>query len=91
MQKTLGGDRLGSGKKQKVFLNHFERSTHDLGFIFRTTMSAGTLVPFMSILALPGDTFDIDLECDVKTHPTTGPLFGSFKVQLDILDRKSVV
>ena len=84
MQKTLGGDRLGSGKKQKVFLNHFERSTHDLGFIFRTTMSAGTLVPFMSILALPGDTFDIDLECDVKTHPTTGPLFGSFKVQLDI-------
>lgn len=84
MQKTLGGDRLGSGKKQKVFLNHFERSTHDLGFIFRSTMSAGTLVPFMSILALPGDTFDIDLECDVKTHPTTGPLFGSFKVQLDI-------
>lgn len=84
MEKTLGGDRLGSGKKQKVYLHGYERSTHDLGYIWRSTMASGTLVPFMSEVALPGDTFDINLDCDVKTHPTVGPLFGSYKVQLDI-------
>jgi hypothetical protein len=47
-------------------------------------MSAGTLVPFMDEVALPGDSFNIDLECDVMTHPTIGPLFGSYKVQLDL-------
>ena len=84
IRKTLGGDRLGSGKKMQVELHGFERSTHDTGFIFRSTMSAGTLVPFMKKIALPGDTFDINLDCDVKTLPTIGPLFGSFKVQLDL-------
>jgi hypothetical protein len=82
--KTLGGDRLGSGKKQTVHLKGYERSTHDLSYIWRSTMSAGTLVPFMCEVALPGDTFDIELDCNVLTHPTVGPLFGSFKVQLDI-------
>jgi len=47
-------------------------------------MSSGTLVPFMSEVALPGDSFDIDLDVDVKTLPTVGPLFGSYKVQLDV-------
>lgn len=83
IRKTLGGDRLGSGKKMEVELHGFERSTHDLGYLFRTTLSAGTLVPYMCEIALPGDTFDIKLDCDVKTHPTVGPLFGSYKVQLD--------
>nr|WAE43644.1 MAG: major capsid protein [Microviridae sp.] len=84
MQKTLGGDRLGSGKRMKVPLKNFERSTHDLGYIWRSTMSAGTLVPFMSEIALPGDTFDIKLSLDGKTLPSVGPLFGSFKMQLDV-------
>ena len=84
MKKTLGGDRLGSGKKMQVELHGYERSTHDLGYIWRSTMSAGTLVPFMNEIALPGDTFDINLDCDIKTHPTLGPLFGSYKVQLDV-------
>ena len=81
---TLGGDRLGSGKKEKVQLHGYERSTHDLGYIWRSTMASGTLVPFMNEVALPGDTFDINLDVDVKTHPTIGPLFGSYKVQLDV-------
>jgi hypothetical protein len=84
MQVTLGGDRLGAGKRQKIELRNYERSTHDLGYLWRSTMAPGTLVPFMSEVALPGDTFDITLQCDVKTHPTIGPLFGSFKVQLDV-------
>ncbi len=83
-QVTLGGDRLGSGNKQKVSLHNYERSTHDLGYTWRSTMASGTLVPFMTELGLPGDTFDIDLNLDVMTHPTIGPLFGSYKVQLDV-------
>jgi hypothetical protein len=81
---TLGGDRLGAGKKQQVELHSYERSTHDLSYTWRSTMAAGTLVPFINTVALPGDTFDIDLNVDVKTHPTIGPLFGSYKVQLDV-------
>lgn len=81
---TLGGDRLGAGNKNKVHLRNYERSTHDLSYAWRSSMAAGTLVPFMSELALPGDTFDIDLEAEVLTLPTIGPLFGSFKVQLDL-------
>ena len=81
---TLGGERLGSGNKQKVELQDFGRSTHDMSNAWRSTMSAGTLVPFMVQPALPGDVWEIKLDCDVKTHPTAGPLFGSMKVQLDI-------
>jgi len=47
-------------------------------------MSAGTLVPFMSKVILPGGKFEMDLFADIKTHPTIGPLFGQFKVQLDM-------
>lgn len=81
---ALGGQRLGSGNKNEVELHGFERSTHDLGYIWRSTMAAGTLVPFLSVPCLPGDTFDIDLDAKVLTHPTIGPLFGSFKVQCDL-------
>jgi len=84
MEKTIGGDRLGAGKKEKVYLNNYERSTHDLGYIWRSSMASGTLVPFMCKVALPGDTFDIKLNADIKTLPTVGPLFGSYKVQLDV-------
>lgn len=84
MRRTLGGDRLGSGKKMEVDMHHYNRSTHDLGYIWRSTMAPGTLVPFLVEVALPGDTFDIDLDCSVLTHPTIGPLFGSYKVQLDL-------
>lgn len=84
MQKTLGGDRIGSGKKMKVNMHGYDRSTHDMGYLWRSTMSAGTLVPFLCEVALPGDTFDIDLEAIVKTHPTIGPLFGGYKLQLDV-------
>lgn len=86
MKTQLGGDRLGSGNKQEISLKNYERSTHDLSYIWRSSMASGTLVPFMSEVALPGDTFDIDLEADVKTLPTLGPLFGSYKVQLDVFE-----
>lgn len=80
----LGGNRLGSGGKNEVSFKNYERSTHNLGYTWRSSMSAGTLVPFMKELALPGDNFDIDLDCNVMTLPTIGPLFGSYKVQIDV-------
>ena len=84
MKTELGGDRLGSGNKQEISMKNYERSSHDLGYVWRSSMASGTLVPFMSELALPGDSFDVNLNCDVKTLPTIGPLFGSYKVQLDV-------
>ena len=83
MKKTIGGDRLGSGNKMTVDLRTYSRSSHDQGFLFRTTMSPGTLVPCMTEVGLPGTTFDIDLRASVMTHPTVGPLFGSYKLQVD--------
>lgn len=81
---TLGGDRLGTGSQRKVETRTFERSTHDLGYTWRSTMAPGTLVPFMVELGLPGDTFDIDLQSVAYTNPTLGPLFGSYKAQFDV-------
>jgi len=49
-------------------------------------MGAGTLVPFMNLVALPGDSFEIDLSAEVVTLPTIGPLFGSYKIQLDVFE-----
>lgn len=84
LSKNLGGDRLGSGNKMKIQMRNYERSTHDLSYLWKSTMAAGTLVPYMKILGLPGDTFDINLNAHVMTLPTVGPLFGSFKLQLDV-------
>lgn len=81
---TIGGDRLGTGKKMKQTMHGYERSNHDLSYIWRSTMAPGVLVPFLNKVMLPGDTFDISLNTETLTHPTTGPLFGSFKLQLDV-------
>lgn len=83
---TIGGERLGSGKKMQTELHGYERSTHDKSYIWRSTMSAGTLVPFLKQIALPGSTYDIELTHEMLTHPTIGPLFGGYKVQLDIFE-----
>lgn len=84
LRKNLGGDRLGSGNKLNVELHGYERSTHDLGYVWRSTMAAGTLVPFLNIIGQVGDTIDINLEARAMTLPTNGPLFGSGKLQLDV-------
>lgn len=81
---TIGGERVGSGNKMNTYLHGYGRSTHNLGRIFRSTMAPGTLVPFFVEIGLNGDTFDIDLETLVRTAPTSGPIFGSFKLQMDV-------
>lgn len=82
--KDLGGDRLGSGGGNEVKMHGYSRSNHDLGHTLKTTTSAGTLVPFLNLTGLPGDSFTIDLKAEVLTLPTIGPLFGSYKVQADV-------
>lgn len=84
MKVTFGKNTLGGGEKITAETPHYNRSTHDQSYIWRNTMAAGTLVPFLCEVALRGDTHDIDLECEVLTQPTIGPLFGSMKVQMDI-------
>ena len=84
MKINIGKNTLGDSNKMSVSLREYGRSTHDLSYAWRSPMGVGTLVPFMKLLALPGDTFDIDLDTKVLTHPTVGPLFGQFKMQLDV-------
>lgn len=83
MKVSIGKNTLGGGKKMMTRLNNYNRSTHDLSFVMRTTMAPGVLVPTMKQLVLPGDTFPIKTRCHTLTHPTIGPLFGSFKQQND--------
>ena len=79
LQKNVGKNTIGDNNKMSVNLHTYNMSTHDLSTIFRNTQSAGTLVPNLILLAQKGDTIDIDIESHVLTHPTVGPLFGSFK------------
>lgn len=84
MKKTLGGDRLRSENKMEVYLPNFGRSSHNIGKIIRTTQACGTIVPYWCQIGLDGTTFYIDITTKVKTMPTTGPVFGSFKHQIDV-------
>lgn len=79
--KNIGKNTLGDNKKMSVRLHSYNMSNHDLSFVFRNTQSPGTLVPFMKIIAQKGDVFDIQLINKTLTHPTVGPLFGSYKLQ----------
>ena len=79
IKKNIGKNTIGDNKKMSVDLRTYNMSTHDLSTIFRNTQSVGTLVPNLVLLAQKGDTIDIDIESHVLTHPTVGPLFGSFK------------
>ena len=84
MKKTLGGERLRSENKMEVYLPNFGRSSHNVGKIIRTSQACGTIVPYWCQIGLDGTTFYIDITTKVKTLPTTGPVFGSFKHQIDV-------
>lgn len=84
MKVNIGKNTLGDSDKMSVSLRDYGRSTHNLNYAWRSTMGIGSLVPFMKVLALPGDTFNIQLDSKIMTHPTIGPLFGSFKFQADV-------
>lgn len=81
IQKNIGKNTIGDNNKMSVSLHEYNMSTHDLSTIVRNTQSPGTLVPNLCLVGQKGDTFDIDVDSNVLTHPTTGPLFGSFKLE----------
>lgn len=83
MKVSIGKNTLGGGKKMMTRLNNYNRSTHDLSYVCRTSAAVGTLTPTFYQLVLPGDTFPVQTKCHTLTHPTIGPLFGSFKQQND--------
>ena len=84
IQKTLGGDRLGSGRKMTQELHGFGRSSHNVSKITRTDQAIGTIVPVWCQLGTTGTTFYIDLEAKTRTLPTNGPIFASMKHQIDV-------
>lgn len=84
MEVTIGGNRVGSGKKMKAHLNNYYRSTHNLSEKFASSMGSGILYPCLVKPAMRGDAFDIIVNADARTIPTEGPLFGSYKMQVDI-------
>lgn len=79
--RTIGKNTLGDNNKMQVRLREYDMSSQNLSYVFRSTMGVGMLVPFMKIVCQKGDIFDIKLINKTMTHPTLGPLFGSFKLQ----------
>lgn len=84
VKKTIGKNTLGDNNKMKVSMRNYERSTHNLSYVWRNTQAPGTLVPCMKMLATPGTTYRIKINEHILTHPTVGPLFGSYKFQVDL-------
>lgn len=84
IKKPFGGERLGSGDKLKFDLRTFGRSTHNLSTIARLDQAVGTLVPYKVFYGKKGDKFNIPLRTQLRTLPTNGPIFGSFKWQVDV-------
>lgn len=84
MEVTIGGNRLGSGKKQKQELHNYNRATFNQEQDWKSSMAPGILYPFLCIPMTNGDSMDIDLDSFARTLPTKGPLFGSYKLQADI-------
>lgn len=82
--KNIGKNTIGDNDKMKVHLHDYNLSTHDLSFVHRNTQSVGTLVPSAVLLAQKGDTWYINIDTHVLTHPTVGPLFGSFKMETHV-------
>ena len=62
MKVNIGKNTLGDSDKMSVSLKEYGRSTHNLSSAWRSPMGVGTLVPFMKLIGLPGDTFEIDLD-----------------------------
>lgn len=83
MKVEIGGKRIGSESKMTTSMRQYRRSTFDLSRAVRTSTSPGPLTPVMVEPMNLGDTADIKVSSLVKTIPTVGPLFGSYKLQVD--------
>lgn len=85
-KKTLGGERLGGGKKMKVTLDNYGRSTFNTSTRKTTTMSCGTVVPVWVKKAVPGAKLKIGLNAKVITQPTIATLMGSYDLEVHVFE-----
>lgn len=83
IKRTLGGDRLGTGKKMTVELENFGRSTFNLNKVIRFDQAFGVLQPAYCGINLNGGTFYAEVKAMAKTLPTNGPIMGRAKYQID--------
>lgn len=60
-----------------------KRSNFNLSFTNRFDCSPGLLYPVLVRDHYPADEISLDMASIIKTMPTIGPMFGSFKVQFD--------
>lgn len=84
IRKTLGGERLGAGRKMTQEMHGFGRSSHDVGMVFRSDQAIGTIVPAYCQLGTTGTTFYMNIAAKTRTLPTNGPIFGTMKHQIDV-------
>lgn len=82
-QVTLGGDRLGVEGKMTVEMSGFPTAPANMRQIWQNTQSPGTLPVVLTEVLLPGDKGTLKFDARVDTLPTLGPLFSSFKLQID--------
>lgn len=81
INKNIGKNTIGDNKKMGVSLHEYHMSTQNLSEVFRSTLGVGMLVPCYKLLCQKGDVVDIQMINKTLTHPTLGPLFGSYKLQ----------
>lgn len=62
----------------------YGKANHNLSRKVRTSMAPGTVVPLLTDILLPGDTYKIDIATAMRTMPTIGPMFGSFELAIDV-------
>lgn len=84
IKKQVGKQTIGQGEKTTVELRDYGMSTQNLNKKMRTTISPGTLIPAFKMICTPGDQIKINISSDVMTKPTNGPLFGKYKLQVDV-------
>lgn len=81
INKNIGKNTIGDNKKMGVSLHEYHMSTQNLSEVFRSTLGVGMIVPCYKLLCQKGDAVDIQMINKTLTHPTLGPLFGSYKLQ----------
>lgn len=82
IKTTVGGKRIGSGKKMQVEMHGYTRSNHDLSMINRLSMAPGALTPIYTNIAQTGDDWEFKLDAIVRTLPTQMALYGTFTLQV---------
>lgn len=84
IKRTIGGDRIGSGKKMTATMHGYGKSTHNLNKTITYDQAPGVIYPIDVKPMLVGDTKKIDLNELIRTLPTTGPAFVKFKWQAHV-------